>query len=132
LSSPRPPSATPATAPTSSGASARSACLAGCWRAKRKRGWPATGVISSIIDADGIVGDLGGGSLELVDVAGGATGPAFSLPLGALRAEADESGERAARKLLRSALKENEMRDAAGGARSIWSAAHGAALPRRT
>ena len=77
------------------------------------------GVISSIIDADGIVGDLGGGSLELVDVAGGATGPAFSLPLGALRAEADESGERAARKLLRSALKENEMRDAAGG-RSLY------------
>jgi len=73
------------------------------------------GVISSMIDADGVVGDLGGGSLELVDVAGGATGTAFSLPLGALRAEADADGERAARKLLRSALKENGMRDAASG-----------------
>jgi exopolyphosphatase/guanosine-5'-triphosphate,3'-diphosphate pyrophosphatase len=77
------------------------------------------GVISSIIDADGIVADLGGGSLELVDVAGGATGEALSLSLGVLRTEANESGEKAARKLLRSALKEHDLRRAAAG-RSLY------------
>lgn len=43
------------------------------------------GVISSIPWADGIVGDLGGGSLELVDVAGGEVRHSASLPLGVLR-----------------------------------------------
>jgi exopolyphosphatase/guanosine-5'-triphosphate,3'-diphosphate pyrophosphatase len=43
------------------------------------------GVISGIPDADGIVGDLGGGSLELVRVAGGRLGPRVSFPLGVLR-----------------------------------------------
>jgi len=43
------------------------------------------GVLSSIPDADGIVGDLGGGSLELVDVAGGKVRHSASLPLGVLR-----------------------------------------------
>jgi exopolyphosphatase/guanosine-5'-triphosphate,3'-diphosphate pyrophosphatase len=45
------------------------------------------GVISGIPDADGIVGDLGGGSLELVDVSGGKVVDAESLPLGVLRLE---------------------------------------------
>jgi exopolyphosphatase/guanosine-5'-triphosphate,3'-diphosphate pyrophosphatase len=43
------------------------------------------GVISSIPEADGIVGDLGGGSLELVDVANGRVRHSASLPLGVLR-----------------------------------------------
>ena len=43
------------------------------------------GVISSIPAADGVVGDLGGGSLELVDVAGGEVRRSASLPLGVLR-----------------------------------------------
>ena len=43
------------------------------------------GVISAIPDADGIVGDLGGGSLELVEVSGGAVRRNISLPLGVLR-----------------------------------------------
>ena len=43
------------------------------------------GVLSAIPDADGIVGDLGGGSLELVDVAGGEIRRTVSLPLGVLR-----------------------------------------------
>jgi exopolyphosphatase/guanosine-5'-triphosphate,3'-diphosphate pyrophosphatase len=43
------------------------------------------GVISAIPDADGIVGDLGGGSLELVDVGGGEVRRTVSLPLGVLR-----------------------------------------------
>lgn len=54
------------------------------------------GVLSSIPDADGIVGDLGGGSLELVEVANGAVGAGLSLPLGVLRLPAiREDGPRA-------------------------------------
>lgn len=43
------------------------------------------GVLSGIPEADGIVGDLGGGSLELVDVAGGAVRHSGSAPFGVLR-----------------------------------------------
>lgn len=43
------------------------------------------GVISAIPEADGVVGDLGGGSLELIRVARGGTERAISLPLGVLR-----------------------------------------------
>jgi exopolyphosphatase / guanosine-5'-triphosphate,3'-diphosphate pyrophosphatase len=43
------------------------------------------GVISAIPDADGIVADLGGGSLELVRVKDGATAHHSSFPLGVLR-----------------------------------------------
>jgi exopolyphosphatase/guanosine-5'-triphosphate,3'-diphosphate pyrophosphatase len=43
------------------------------------------GVLSAIPDADGIVGDLGGGSLELVRVAGGKIHKHTSFPLGVLR-----------------------------------------------
>lgn len=45
----------------------------------------AAGVLSAIPDADGIVGDLGGGSLELVRVSGGKVRESVSLPLGVLR-----------------------------------------------
>ena len=43
------------------------------------------GVLSGIPDADGIVGDLGGGSLELVDIADGKVVDSMSLPFGVLR-----------------------------------------------
>ncbi len=43
------------------------------------------GVLSGIPDADGIVGDLGGGSLELVRVGQGRVGERVSLTLGVLR-----------------------------------------------
>jgi len=46
------------------------------------------GVLSAIPDADGIVGDLGGGSLELVEVAGGRVLRSASLPFGVLRLDA--------------------------------------------
>lgn len=45
----------------------------------------ATGVLGAFPHAAGIVGDLGGGSLELVDVADGGTSHGVSLPLGSLR-----------------------------------------------
>ena len=43
------------------------------------------GVLSAIPDADGIVGDLGGGSLELVRVKKGEIRDRVSFPLGVLR-----------------------------------------------
>jgi exopolyphosphatase/guanosine-5'-triphosphate,3'-diphosphate pyrophosphatase len=43
------------------------------------------GVLSAIPDADGIVGDLGGGSLELVRVRRGGVEDRVSFPLGVLR-----------------------------------------------
>ncbi|MEC3950379.1 Ppx/GppA family phosphatase [Sphingobium sp. HWE2-09] len=45
----------------------------------------AMGVLSGIPDADGIVGDLGGGSLELARIRGGVVEQTISLPLGVLR-----------------------------------------------
>ena len=49
--------------------------------------YAAYGVISGFPDADGVVGDLGGGSLEVIDVAGGALGQGTTLALGPLRLE---------------------------------------------
>ena len=43
------------------------------------------GVLAGIPDADGLVGDLGGGSLELVDVREGQVRQSASLPFGVLR-----------------------------------------------
>lgn len=48
----------------------------------------ALGVIAGIPDADGVVGDLGGGSLELIRVAGGEAHERISLPIGSLRLDA--------------------------------------------
>ncbi|SEJ00484.1 exopolyphosphatase / guanosine-5'-triphosphate,3'-diphosphate pyrophosphatase [Sphingomonas sp. OV641] len=45
------------------------------------------GVLSAIPEADGIVGDLGGGSLELVRIAEGRVHEHVSFPLGVLRLE---------------------------------------------
>jgi exopolyphosphatase / guanosine-5'-triphosphate,3'-diphosphate pyrophosphatase len=52
----------------------------------------AFGVVAGIPEARGIVGDLGGGSVELVSVAGGQVGAAVTLPLGPLRL-ADYAGD---------------------------------------
>jgi exopolyphosphatase/guanosine-5'-triphosphate,3'-diphosphate pyrophosphatase len=73
------------------------------------------GVLSGIPEADGIVGDLGGGSLELVEVGERAGTPGISLPLGVLRLAATADGERAARKLLKAALKQSGLREAGRG-----------------
>ncbi|MEE8610299.1 MAG: Ppx/GppA phosphatase family protein [Sphingomonas aquatilis] len=52
------------------------------------------GVLSAIPDADGIVGDLGGGSLELVRVVAGTVTDRISFPLGVLRIAALRRGSR--------------------------------------
>ena len=51
---------------------------------KREAHLTALGVISGIYKPDGIVGDLGGGSLELVDVHGSRVRGGMTLPLGGL------------------------------------------------
>lgn len=47
--------------------------------------YSALGVISGFHRPDGIAGDLGGGSLELVDIEGERIGDGITLPLGGLR-----------------------------------------------
>jgi exopolyphosphatase/guanosine-5'-triphosphate,3'-diphosphate pyrophosphatase len=65
----------------------------------------ALGVISGFYQPDGVVGDLGGGSLELVDVQGTRAGEGMTLPLGGLALQ-DLSGNspRKAQRLVREAL----------------------------
>ena len=52
---------------------------------RQEAAFAAKGVLSGIPDAEGIVGDLGGGSLELVDVSMGKLRDGITLPLGPLR-----------------------------------------------
>lgn len=57
----------------------------------------ALGVVAGIPDAEGLMGDLGGGSLELVELDKGKLGRHVTLPLGPLRlmAAAEEDREKA-------------------------------------
>lgn len=65
------------------------------------------GVLSAFPDADGIVGDLGGGSLELVRVNRGTLGARVSFPLGVLRIAAiREKGRGALDRHVAEALRE--------------------------
>lgn len=65
----------------------------------------ALGVVSGFHRPDGIVGDLGGGSLELVDVQGARIKPGITLPLGGLALQ-DRSGRsiKKAEKLVKDAF----------------------------
>ena len=105
-SSPPPPPATPRTARLSSPpprrpAAARSQLLSGAKEAELS----ALGVISGFSRPDGLVGDMGGGSLELVDVRDGSVEDGVTLPLGGL-ALLDLSGAspKKAQKIVREAL----------------------------
>lgn len=63
------------------------------------------GVISGFDDPDGVVGDLGGGSLELISVKGGEVGPGASVPLGGLALLDRSKGSlKAAEKIVRDEL----------------------------
>ena len=55
--------------------------------------YTALGVLSGIPEADGVVGDLGGGSLELVRVKEGKVKSGDTLPLGALRLAEEGGGD---------------------------------------
>jgi exopolyphosphatase / guanosine-5'-triphosphate,3'-diphosphate pyrophosphatase len=52
---------------------------------KEEARYAALGVIAGIPEADGIAGDLGGGSLELIDVGDGRLRDGVTLPIGPLR-----------------------------------------------
>jgi exopolyphosphatase/guanosine-5'-triphosphate,3'-diphosphate pyrophosphatase len=52
---------------------------------EEEAGLAAQGVLAGIPDTDGLVADLGGGSLDMVSVKNGRTGSAFTLPFGPLR-----------------------------------------------
>jgi exopolyphosphatase / guanosine-5'-triphosphate,3'-diphosphate pyrophosphatase len=54
----------------------------------------ALGVLAGIPEAQGIAGDLGGGSVELVPVARGRAGSAATLPIGPLRLQTVADDER--------------------------------------
>jgi len=63
------------------------------------------GVMSSIHEADGFVGDLGGGSLELVEIRQGAVEPGLTLPLGGLSLiDLSERSPKKAAKIAKDAL----------------------------
>ncbi|MBR0671944.1 Ppx/GppA family phosphatase [Roseomonas soli] len=53
----------------------------------------ADGVLLGFPGADGVLGDIGGGSLELVELAQGRAGRAISLPLGAIRLSERSGGD---------------------------------------
>ena len=87
--------------------------------AEEEAWYAGEGVLSAIPDADGIVGDLGGGSLELVEVKGGLAGRGISLPLGVLRARTSESGRKEAAAILRKALRKSGL-DGKGQGRTLY------------
>jgi len=69
----------------------------------------ALGVLCGIPDADGVVADLGGGSLELVKVGGGDMSEHTTLPLGLLRLTEASNGDRGkAISLINKALDKHE------------------------
>ncbi len=88
------------------------------------------GVLSGIPDAAGVVGDLGGGSLELVGISGGSPSGGLSLPLGVLRLDPRLEGERGARKTLRAALKGSALKEQARGRSFIMVGGSWRALAR--
>ncbi|MBF9232357.1 exopolyphosphatase [Microvirga alba] len=65
----------------------------------------ALGVVSGFHAPDGIVGDMGGGSLELVDVNGFSVGEGVTMPLGGLALQDLSGGSlKKAQKIVRAAL----------------------------
>jgi exopolyphosphatase / guanosine-5'-triphosphate,3'-diphosphate pyrophosphatase len=70
----------------------------------------AMGVISGFFRPDGIVGDLGGGSLELIDVQGSKIGKGVSLPLGGIALQ-DASGDslKKAEKIVKNSLEKIKL-----------------------
>jgi len=67
----------------------------------------ALGVVSGFHKPDGMVGDLGGGSLELADVKGSRIGKRASLPLGGLALmDMSDRSPKKAQKIVRAALRQ--------------------------
>ncbi len=83
---------------------------------KREAHLSALGVVSGMYRPDGVVGDLGGGSLELVDVHNTRVHSGITLPLGGLALQ-DASGRsmKKAEKLIEAALADADFLSAGKG-----------------
>jgi len=76
----------------------------------------ALGVVSSVHEPDGVVGDLGGGSLELTEVSGAKVGRGVTLPLGGLSLmELSDRSPKKAAKIARDALAKAKQLDHLAG-----------------
>ncbi len=73
----------------------------------------AYGIVAGVHDADGIAGDLGGGSLELVDIHGDTIGKGLTYPLGGIRLQ--EAAEGSIRKAERIAAQILDKSPVLGG-----------------
>lgn len=72
---------------------------------KREAELSALGVVSAVHEPNGVVGDLGGGSLELIDVKGDQLGKGVTLPLGGLALmDASKKSPREATRIARKAI----------------------------
>ncbi len=88
---------------------------------KREAELSALGVVSGFHKPDGIVGDLGGGSLELTEVRGQRVKPGLTLPLGGLALQDISSKSiKKAEKIVRAALEDAELL-AAGKGRTFYA-----------
>jgi exopolyphosphatase / guanosine-5'-triphosphate,3'-diphosphate pyrophosphatase len=88
---------------------------------KREAELSALGVVSGFHKPDGIVGDLGGGSLELTEVRGQRVKPGLTLPLGGLALQDISSKSiKKAEKIVRAKLDDAELL-AAGTGRTFYA-----------
>ncbi len=70
----------------------------------------AYGVLSGSVNVDGVIGDLGGGSLELIEVTGEELGSGITMPLGGLSlADASARSIKAAEKIVREKLEHEPL-----------------------
>jgi exopolyphosphatase/guanosine-5'-triphosphate,3'-diphosphate pyrophosphatase len=83
---------------------------------KREAELSALGVVSAFYEPDGVVADLGGGSLELIDVKGTRVGKGITLPLGGLSLmDASNQSPKAAVKIVREALSKAKILESLRG-----------------
>nr|WP_273546081.1 MULTISPECIES: exopolyphosphatase [unclassified Xanthobacter] len=83
---------------------------------RREAELAASGILAGIHRPDGIVGDLGGGSLELVEVKGGQIGTGITLPLGGLALQDRSSrSPRRAEKIIKETMSDAGVLDDMAG-----------------
>jgi exopolyphosphatase / guanosine-5'-triphosphate,3'-diphosphate pyrophosphatase len=83
---------------------------------KREAELSALGVVSGFHEPDGIVGDLGGGSLELTEIHGHRVRPGLTLPLGGLAlADISSKSIKKAEKVVKNALDDARLLEAGKG-----------------
>ncbi|MBN9670066.1 Ppx/GppA phosphatase family protein [Roseibium aggregatum] len=84
--------------------------------------YSALGVIAGFWQPRGIVGDMGGGSLELVEIAGTEPGQGATFPLGGLRLSEEADGKISkAQKIAEATLKSFDWPDLPPGERTFYA-----------